>query len=594
MSSLKQRKRQQRKLLKQYRVPKDLTSKAIESTLSSLDCPRSLTVWLLFKTGEHAQLVDLVTDPLHYASSEEFRDAYTATQLLSKSDFLRLDTQRDQVALKKFLEFEELCRITNSRFKYLSRCPEFKGQRVWLLNAVKQKIAQVLGDFREEELFDSTSWGPGATTLIKRRNASEVTKFQQEVGITRDLYFPLIDRLARDGLPWPHWLPDLLSREDWPAFEVGSMTVTVPKNAKTDRVICVEPGINLWFQLGIGSMMRKRLRRAGIDLDDQTRNQELARLASKTGELVTVDFSSASDSISLWLVRELIPPDWLEWMEFCRSPFGRLNGANILWEKFSSMGNGFTFELESLIFFAMAHACTNLHGSGGKVSVFGDDVILPVNAYSTFVDLSDFFGFKINLQKSFSSGPFRESCGAHYFGGYDVKPFFLKKKLTDAKSVFKAANRLREWSHVYNMCDARVRDAFYLLVEAIPEPIRFRIPFGFGDVGFVSNFDEAVPTLRKAKDAHEGYLFLAAVDRPVMVECEGLGLYLAKLRKTSSSRELIRIPWRYLGERAFYVRDFVEIETGLAEANSYAIKDKVSIGVKRLQTATWYDLGPWI
>jgi len=196
-------------------------------------------------------------------------------------------------------------------------------------------------------------------------------------------------------------------------------------------VIAIEPGINLWFQKALGSMIRRRLARFGIDLNDQSRNQSLAYLSSIDGSLATVDFSSASDSISLEVVRELLPPRWFQILDIVRSKVGRKSDGTIVrWNKFSSMGNGFTFELESLIFFAAASAVQEYLHLDGEISVFGDDVILDVRGYPMFAEYSAFLGFRVNLQKSFSSGGFRESCGSHYFSGVDCKPVFLKERLS--------------------------------------------------------------------------------------------------------------------------------------------------------------------
>ena len=88
------------------------------------------------------------------------------------------------------------------------------------------------------------------------------------------------------------------------------------------------------------------------------------------------------------------------------------------------MGNSYTFELESLIFFSLAYAtCTHLGLSPKNVSVYGDDVVIPVEAMNLFREVLTVCGFIINTDKSYSSGPFRESCGADYLEGLDIRPF---------------------------------------------------------------------------------------------------------------------------------------------------------------------------
>ena len=40
--------------------------------------------------------------------------------------------------------------------------------------------------------------------------------------------------------------------------------MTVPKNARTDRVIAAEPDWNMFFQLGLGASIRARLQKVGL------------------------------------------------------------------------------------------------------------------------------------------------------------------------------------------------------------------------------------------------------------------------------------------------------------------------------------------
>jgi hypothetical protein len=171
-----------------FRVPEGVQSSAIAEYLSALDCPRSLTVYMLFVNGEHEQLAGLEFNPKAYNSLVDLRSAYAATKFLSKFQGLTLDYDLDDVAFKKFEKFELLCKQTNSRFRNLSRDPLFKGPAVWVHNATIRKIDRILGDYEADEFFAMPDWGPGASTLIKRREASPAKKFRCETGITRDLY----------------------------------------------------------------------------------------------------------------------------------------------------------------------------------------------------------------------------------------------------------------------------------------------------------------------------------------------------------------------------------------------------------------------
>ena len=76
----------------------------------------------------------------------------------------------------------------------------------------------------------------------------------------------------------------------------------------------------------------------------------------------------------------LLPEAWFDLLNDCRSQAVSYKGEWIELNMFSSMGNAFTFELESLIFWAIANAVCYCSGSRGHISVYGDDIIVPSGA----------------------------------------------------------------------------------------------------------------------------------------------------------------------------------------------------------------------
>jgi hypothetical protein len=216
---------------------------------------------------------------------------------------------------------------------------------------------------------------------------------------------------------------------------------TVPKNAKTNRVIAIENRGNSFLQKGFGGYFRRRLRKVGVDLDDQEINQERARLAYSRN-LATLDLRAASDTISIEAVWLLLPYDWAASLDAVRSRYAVMpNGDRMKLEKFSSMGNGFTFELESLIFWALAQVVSD-EGSGERVSVYGDDIICSSQDYDELVSLLDHCGFEVNKSKSYSHGLFFESCGKHFFQGSDVTPAYQKEIVASGSEFSLEAKRL--------------------------------------------------------------------------------------------------------------------------------------------------------
>jgi len=560
-------KKHSKKLLSKFlstRVSESVTPSAIQAILQGLDCPRSLAVWIIIR-DDPAALKTLTFNPNHYIDMVACRDAYTATKLVSKAKFLKTGLDLDEIALEKFHRMELLCKQTNSRFRHLLYDPSYRGRNVWLLNAFIRKIESVLVGYSPEELFGEANWGPGVSTLIKGENATSANKFQCETGITRDLHdfvSPLLEKA------YPMW-SNHLTTNGFPNFQVGNKVDTVPKDAFTNRVIAVEPGFNLWFQKAIGSMIRKRLRVHGIELNYQDRNQQLARKGSLDSSLATVDFSSASDTISKELVRAVLPPHWLSLMEVCRSHCGFIEDKLVHWEKFSSMGNGFTFELESLIFYSAAFVCCEyLKLSTQEVSVYGDDVLLPSHAFDLFSEFSTFLGFQVNPDKSFdSSSPFRESCGSYYYSGVDIKPIFIKNIARNLFDLYKQLNRIRELSHrrLSNVgCDSILKPAWLLLLQAVPRDLRLYGPSGKGDGSILSNFDEATPV--RARDGIEGYYFRQFAQIAVKQSSEEVGLFLARLRNRSTQEH----------------------------GNSYALRGRTRVILIVTLVSLWYDLGPWI
>jgi len=384
-------------------------------------------------------------------------DAIYARQILAlfqKSQFLKLSETWDKSysAAKRFAEAEAKCRDTNKRFKQCASDPSKRGSDVSsVLYIAQRKIAAVLGLVPVLDEF-SFAFGPGANTNVKSSHANPRIKLGVPLECSANLS-PTVGEFLSET---PHWaaLHDLGLEEETFVVNVSVVpgkVIFVPKNAKTDRSISIEPILNGFFQKGVGSYLRDRLLRSGIDLRDQSRNQDLAYEGSISGELATIDLSMASDCLSNELVWNLLPYDWANLLDSLRTsrvnlppvisesmleefglsqPIGSTRAYEL--QKFSSMGNGYTFELESLIFYAICYAtCTYLQIDVSKVGVYGDDLIVPTGAADLLVMVLDHCGFSTNKEKSFVSGPFRESCGADYLRGFDIRPFYHKTLISD-------------------------------------------------------------------------------------------------------------------------------------------------------------------
>lgn len=254
----------------------------------------------------------------------------------------------------------------------------------------------------------------------------------------------------------------MLQADDFRSAHRGNLVVAgskmsfVPKSQDVSRTICTEPTLNMLFQKGIGRFLEDELKRLfRIDLSKQPAlNCELARQGSVEQSYGTIDLSSASDSISMELCRQLLPGYLYRWLELTRSPITQLqNGDVIKLEMISSMGNGFTFPLQTLIFASLVVAVYGVLGikpeytrdGPSNFAVFGDDIIVRKDAYLLVTRTLEMFGFVVNVDKSFNNGPFRESCGSDFFCGHNVRGVYIKE-LKHETDFYSAFNRCARWA----------------------------------------------------------------------------------------------------------------------------------------------------
>jgi len=444
---------------------------------------------------------------LHYDAATSPADLYHCRQALafySKAEFVDLGVDRERVAFSKFQEAESLCRETNTIFKSWSKGEfSFPPAVESVFYRAQRKISKILGDVPELSQL-KLRFGPGATTRTIKRNASIREKLQAGVSCSEEL-FPYSSIVLEE---MPH-LADLLDprsieeKERTPVAQVPVEVTTgklgfVPKNAKTFRATVTEPVLNGLVQLGINGYLTERLLAFGVDLKDQSHNQRLAREGSLTGALATLDLSSASDTISRELVFHLLPLDWALFLNRFRTRKVSYKNIVINQEKFSSMGNGFTFPLESLIFYALTAACCE---SDETVSVYGDDIICPSARVPLVTKVLVAAGFVVNLDKSYWSGPFRESCGADYFRGFDIRPYY-QKHLVSPAGLFVLHNF---YVRTHQPSEASIVE------EMIHKELRIYGPDGYGDGHLLGDW---VRRPHKRELGYAGFIFDTFTTKP--------------------------------------------------------------------------------
>lgn len=409
----------------------------------------------------------------------------------------------DAVALDKF-------RSVNERLRLWHYSPNTSGDE------------ELMGSFREliwhfwnpqgfplvsslHGLLDHGSTGPGVS--VGSRGEDFYTKmFSSPLTYTsevlRQVYLAWIDEE-------PTWLSAESTRVDTfgnPLKVHGSNLKFVPKDVRESRSIAVEPSLNMYFQLGLGAILTSRLRTFfGVDLrTQQLWNREAARVGSEhsgvcSGQesswapgFATIDLKSASDSMGLRLLEWALPRDFFNLLKNLRCERATLtDGSSLELNMVSTMGNGFTFPLQTMLFSCVVVAAIKSHGltpmrpflqigpssaetvrvgfrsdlghfrldspmpgllgsvPQGKPEewgVFGDDIICHPKVAYRVLRLLELLGFEVNATKSFVQGHFRESCGSDYFRGQDIRAFYVKERLASRTSLYKALNGFLEWS----------------------------------------------------------------------------------------------------------------------------------------------------
>lgn len=442
------------------------------------ESPRARQAKNLLSTGDLGKLLELSLVP------STFDNALDYLECVAIRDFLRKVEVPAPLAKARaeetFTDCEAQCFVSNHR---LSQLPD-SGKLRRVIETARRRCQKVLGKVPSELIGRH---GPG--TAYGLLSAASTAADKMQLPPTRTADADIILPFWRESA-WGRGIVSRFGSDQESVVVRGNRFTVVPKDLRKMRGICVEPSLNVFYQLGVGSVVRRRLAQVGIDLNDgQALHRELAARASILGDRATIDLSNASDTICVELVRLLIPEDWFQLFDSLRSRWTQFKGDWHFLEKFSSMGNGYTFELESLLFWALTSSALEIFHekeSDKQVFVYGDDIIVPTYGFASCLATLNAVGLTVNSEKTFSDGPFRESCGGDFFWGADVRPFFLKSLPTSPETIFRLANGLRGLltkfpdAHPFR---GRIELARLRALEALPTHIRScRGPEELGDI----------------------------------------------------------------------------------------------------------------
>lgn len=400
--------------------------------------------------------------------------------LFKKLECLPTGIDRQAVAMEKFVEAERACAITNDAFDAWGEGRfQFDPYVDGILHAASRKIQQVMGEVPQLDTLRAR-FTSGASTSVKKKDASLRNQFLAAPTCSEELRSSHL--LAELLETLPHYTgihvsgPDVLRIESYDVHVTvhASKLEFVPKDAKTYRSIIKDPLLNKVIQLCYGDYLKDRLLSVGLDLSNGQHTQRaLAKKGSLTGDLATLDLSSASDLISRNLVRHLLPYEWYETLSDCCSSTISFGGAQVYLEKFAGMGNGFTFPLETLIFWALCKAVEEdtMDVKDRIVKVYGDDIICPTECVAGIFRVFQSCGFSINKSKSFWTGEFRESCGSDWISGKQVRPVFLRDNVS-MELLYSLHNQF------YRKDELK---ACAFILGYIPEKFKIFGPDGYGD-----------------------------------------------------------------------------------------------------------------
>lgn len=453
--------------------------------LSRLGTPLSKRLLRALKEGDWVTLIESRIEPNAYTKAHEYFLDALASGLFRKCRDLNVQgVDKPARARQTFFEGEAACKKTNARLRPYLSCEADSGYDPAInihVEAIRKILRDLLGRAPKREQVVG-EFGPGATLSDPSRRSTIGDKMNSRphcTSRTLERWFPSWELTL--------WGRAALNRQRFglPCVVRAGRFATAPKDATKDRPIMVEPSIASFYQLGLERVMRRRLGKVGIDLDyGQNIHWQVAKEASRTGLDATVDLRNASGTVAKVAVQLLFPADWLELMWDLRVPCVLIDGRHQFLEQFSGMGNGYTFALETCLFYAIARYAADLAGSERRVLVYGDDIIVGVEVIPFLYPMLRFFGFSVNEEKSFTTGPFRESCGGDFYRGMSVRPFFLREgALDEPHKIIAAANGLRRAINQNLVPVKGGKEAWFALLDLLPSHLRrCRGPSALGDI----------------------------------------------------------------------------------------------------------------
>lgn len=503
-----------------------LLRQVIDALALDLDSPNAREAKQLADQGDWAGVCALSADPSAFSTAGAYLSNVIPTWLKKCHELAdpSQEEEREKQTGVKWLAAEHQCYRTNLRLKRFKQGQEPLSETDLAVRRHLAGIRKIIESWiGKKPGSPDLGFSPGSTVTDRGDRSTVAHKLHKSPSTTQHL-----EEAGFPGFIGTMWHHNMVDAGLEPKRVRGEEYFTVPKKFTIRRAAAMQPTLNASLQVARGRELRRKLkantgtslgkggiliRRAGWDLRRaQDIHRKVAMEASADRSFCTIDLSSASDTLSRVFVELMLPRAWYEALDKLRchliegSPAqgsfssqayieleGELHGpprpvqSAYLLEKFSAMGNGFTFELETIIFAAMACYVTRHNGFWGElgfdVFVFGDDIIIRDELYSDMKALLEFCGMSVNHEKSFhGQTPFRESCGGDFYNGVDVRGFFTEKAPSGPLELVTLANQVRKCADKAGHLGLSLNRTWFTVLNALPRAVRgARGPSELGD-----------------------------------------------------------------------------------------------------------------
>lgn len=441
-------------------------------------CKRLLS---LVQKGEWALLQkETLAHPSTYQNATIYKRDALAVELLRKCLLPSAGTGTYDKAVETFWASESQCAQTNTRLHRFIHKGPYEPQDLPVadfINRWRENVEKVLGRLPAQL---NPRFSEGATLSDKGAQITLPDKLSST---------PTVYRGSEDI--YRHSVAGTILDKTRIISVRSNRFFTVPKDSEKDRGCCVEASGAIILQLDIDRIWKKRYeKRYQVRFERLPEyHRWLSQLASVHGTFATIDLSNASDTVSRGLVELILPRQWFELLNSLRAKLTNIDGREVFLEKFSSMGNGFTFMLETIIFRTLAETI------GSRCATcYGDDIIIETEHARAMLAALRFFGFTPNPRKTFCEGPFRESCGGDFFNGVPVRACYLKSLPDEPQHWVALANKLRKVDPTMEY----VSSAWHYCIDQLPKVWRSR--HSNQELGDLAIYDpQAVPKTRRGK-----------------------------------------------------------------------------------------------